>query len=87
MKTSRGFSLSGEMVGTRRNGVSGTGTAGQTVVSGEARSRLCNSGNPVLSDRIGCDQCPKWFHPGTMCTGLKSQIIKVIQRHGSSYQK
>ena len=70
------------MVGTRRNGGSGTGTTGQTVVSGEVKCGLCNSGNPVLLNGIGCNQCPKWFHPVTMCTGLKPQTIKVIQRDG-----
>ena len=43
---------------------------------------MCNHSNLVLSDGIGCDHCIKWFHPTSMCTGLKNQTIKVIQRDG-----
>ena len=34
--------------------------------------------NIVGQDSIGCDMCPKWFHPTTLCTGLKPEVIDHI---------
>ena len=34
------------------------------------------------NDSIGCDKCPQWFHPTTMCTGLKLNTIICIQEEG-----
>ena len=75
------------MVGTRRMGGHGTGTGntgntGQTLGTNGVNCGMCNSSNLVLSDGIGCDHCTKWFHPTSMCTGLKINTIKVIQRDG-----
>ena len=38
---------------------------------------LCT--NPVGNDSIGCDFCPRWFHPTTICTGLKQETIDYIE--------
>ena len=36
----------------------------------------------TMSDAIGCDKCPQWFHPTVQCTGLKLPTIKCIQDEG-----
>ena len=33
-------------------------------------------------DGIGCDECIKWFHPTSQCTGLKTNTITCIQDEG-----
>ena len=37
---------------------------------------MCN--DIVGQDSIGCDMCPKWFHPTTLYTGLKPEVIDFI---------
>ena len=41
---------------------------------------VCNVS--VGLDGIGCDECIKWFHPTSQCTGLKTNTIKCIQDEG-----
>ena len=43
---------------------------------------LCNA--LTSSDAIGCDRCPKWFHPNSQCTGLKAATVTAIQEEGGN---
>ena len=39
--------------------------------------RYCTS--VTMSDDIGCDKCPHWFHPIVQCIVLKLSTIECIQ--------
>ena len=43
---------------------------------------LCSS--EVGNNAIGCDACPRWFHPSPQCTGLRAAAIDCIQKDGGS---
>ena len=46
---------------------------------------LCGTCNTKTGlDAIGCDKCPKWFHPTPMCVGLPPPLILSIQEYGGS---
>ena len=56
---------------------SGTNTSSSnTSSSPNYMCGMCNSS--TADDAIGCDLCPRWFCPTTMCTGLKLETINLI---------
>ena len=49
---------------------------GISVSDIESQCGICQIA--VGDDSIGCDNCPRWFHPTQVCTGLKPEVLRMI---------
>ena len=51
-----------------------------TSSSSNVKCGLCDF--QVGGDSIGCDKCSSWFHPSTLCTGLRALTLDCIANEG-----
>ena len=64
------------------NGAGSISNASSNVLSTVTDATCGTCVSAVGGDAIGCDSCNLWFHPTTMCTGLKTTTIYVIRNEG-----
>lgn len=63
-------------------------TDGSGAANSNDSNDLCGTCNTAVDpNTIGCDMCPKWFHPSPMCLGIPEPLILTIQQYGGNAVK